>query len=322
MPNPPKLLDQVKQRLRYKHMSYRTEQAYVQWIKRFILFHDKRHPNAMGKREVEDYLTYLATECGVSISTHNQALSALLFLYKEVLHIELPWLTEVNRPTRAKRLPVVLSPQEITQIFKHLTGTHLLMAHMLYGTGMRLFELLSLRVKDIDFEQNQIIVRSGKGDKDRSAILPQSLISEIQQQLTHARRLFDLDRSLDKPGVFLPDAIERKYPNAGTSWPWFWFLPAPLESTEPRLKIVRRHHLHPQAIQRAFKSAVENAQIHKTATLHTLRHSFATHLLQSGTDIRTIQQLLGHSDVKTTMIYTHVLGRGGYGVISPLDKLL
>ena len=321
-PNPPKLLDELRQKLRYRHMSYRTEQAYVGWVRRFILFHNKRHPKEMGKPEIECYLTYLANNCGVSTSTHHQALSALLFLYKEVLAIDLPWLDEIHRPNRSKRLPVVLTAHEISSILTHLEGVHHLMVRLLYGTGLRLHEMLMLRVKDVDFEMNQLIVRSGKGDKDRVTILPQSLIAELQIQIAQARMVFDADRAAGRNGVMLPDAIERKYPNAGQEWAWFWLFPAQHESTEPREGIVRRHHTHPTAIQRAFKSAVMRASIAKPASLHTLRHSFATHLLQSGTDIRTIQSLLGHASVKTTMIYTHVISQGGYGVMSPLDRMM
>lgn len=320
--NPPKLLDQLRQRLRYKHMSYRTEQAYVGWVRRFILFHNKRHPQEMGKSDIECYLTYLANDCGVSASTHHQALSALLFLYKEVLGVALPWLDEVSRPNRSKRLPVVLSANEVLAVLAHLEGVHHLMVRLLYGTGLRLHEMLMLRIKDVDFEMNQLVVRSGKGDKDRITVLPKSLVAELQQQITQARAIFEQDRATQRNGVMLPDAIERKYPNAGQEWGWFWLFPAPNESTEPRAGVVRRHHMHHQAIQRAFKTAVARAQIAKPATLHTLRHSFATHLLQSGTDIRTIQSLLGHASVKTTMVYTHVISQGGFGVISPLDRLL
>ena len=319
---PPKLIDELRKKLRYKHMSYRTEQAYVGWVRRFILFHHKRHPREMGKPEIECYLTYLANDYGVSASTHHQALSALLFLYKEVLGIDLPWLDEIHRPNRTKRLPVVLTANEISSILSQLEGAHHLMVRLLYGTGLRLNEMLMLRIKDIDFDMNQLIVRSGKGDKDRVTVLPQSLVAELQQQIVRARMVFDADRAADRKGVMLPDAIERKYPNAGKEWAWFWLFPAQNESTEPREGIVRRHHTHPQAIQRAFKSSVLRAGISKPASLHTLRHSFATHLLQSGTDIRTIQSLLGHASVKTTMIYTHVIAQGGYGVISPLDRMM
>ena len=319
---PPKLTDELRKKLRYKHMSYRTEQAYVGWVRRFILFHHKRHPREMGKPEIECYLTYLANDYGVSASTHHQALSALLFLYKEVLGIDLPWLDEIHRPNRTKRLPVVLTANEISSILSQLEGAHHLMVRLLYGTGLRLHEMLMLRIKDIDFDMNQLIVRSGKGDKDRVTVLPKSLVAELQQQIVLARMVFDADRAAEHNGVMLPDAIERKYPNAGKEWAWFWLFPAQNESTEPREGIVRRHHTHPQAIQRAFKSSVLRAGISKPASLHTLRHSFATHLLQSGTDIGTIQSLLGHASVKTTMIYTHVISQGGFGVISPLDRIM
>lgn len=316
---PPKLLDLVRKRIRYKHMSYRTEQAYCGWIKRYVLFHHMQHPRNMGRVEVESYLSYLTNTRNVSQSTHHQALSALLFLYKEVLGIELPWLDELNRPTKPKRLPVVLTPSEIQSLFEHLSGIHLLMAKLLYGTGMRLSELLQLRIKDIDFELQEIVIRQGKGDKDRVTILPKSIQTELKQQISYAKQLFEKDRLENKNGVHLPDAIEKKYPKANISLAWFWVFPASNESTDPQTGIFRRHHVYAQGLQRAFKVAVQRANITKFATLHTLRHSFATQILRSGYDIRTVQELLGHADVKTTMIYTHVLNRGGLGVQSPLD---
>lgn len=317
---PPKLLDLVRQRIRYKHMSYRTEQAYCGWIKRYVIFHQMRHPRDMGRLEVESYLSHLVNEGNVSQSTHQQALSALLFLYKEVLGIELPWLEELNRPTKPKRLPVALTHQEVQSVFEHLSGIHLLMAKLLYGTGMRLTELLQLRIKDIDFELQEIVIRQGKGDKDRVTILPTSIQTELKQQIEQAKIIFKEDRLHNRAGVYLPNAIEKKYPKANVSLPWFWVFPAANESSDPRTKIVRRHHIYHQGLQRAFKEAVQRAAISKFATLHTLRHSFATQILRRGYDIRTVQELLGHADVKTTMIYTHVLNRGGLGVQSPLDS--
>jgi len=317
--SPPRLLDQVRQQCRYKHHSLATERAYTQWIKRYVLFHNKQHPSQLNAEHIKSYLAYLTNKCGVSKSTHKQALSALLFLYKEVLNIHFPELNEIHRPTIAKRLPVVLSVQEISLIFSHLDATTLFKCQLLYGTGMRLLELHQLRIKDIDFANNQIIVRAAKGDKDRITILPQKLITSLQTQIKLAQAIYQQDRKNNRLGVALPDALERKYPQYATQLGWFWLFPANHESTDPRSKIIRRHHQHEQALQRAFKKAVNQANIIKPATLHTLRHSFATHLLQNGQDIRTIQEILGHSNVQTTMIYTHVLNINKLGAISPLD---
>lgn len=319
--NPPKLLDLVREKIRYKHFSLRTEQSYCGWIKRYILFHNKRHPKDMGAIEVTAYLSYLTSRCGVSASTHSQALSALLFLYKDVLQQDLPWLDALHRPKKPARLPAVLTVSEIESLFAHLSGIHLFMAKMLYGTGMRLMELLSLRIKDIDLESFEITVRSGKGDKDRVTMLPLSLLNEIKAQITVAQSVFEKDRAEQRAGIYLPFALAKKYPNADKTFAWFWLFPARSESLDPQSGIVRRHHTHEQAIQRAIKNAVVQAKIDKPATTHTLRHSFATHTLQSGYDIRTVQELLGHSDVSTTMVYTHVLKRGGRGVESPLDRM-
>jgi integron integrase len=317
---PVKLLDQLRERIRYKHYSLRTEHAYVQWAKRFVLFHDKRHPRDMGAREVEAFLSHLANEGNVSASTHQQALSALLFLYKEVLGVELPWLDDISRPKKSKRLPVVLTVAESHKLLTQLEGTHELMARLLYGSGMRLLECVRLRVKDVDFERREILVREGKGNKDRVTMLPESLVMDLRAHLERVRGLWERDREAGREGVFMPQALEKKYPNGGKSWPWFWVFPSRSLSVDPRTGIERRHHAHEQALQRAIKRAVSNAGIAKPATTHSLRHSFATHLLQSGYDIRTVQELLGHSDVSTTMIYTHVLNKGGRGVKSPLDS--
>lgn len=317
---PVKLLDQLRERIRYKHYSLRTERAYVQWAKRFVLFHDKRHPRDMGAREVEAFLSHLANEGNVSASTHQQALSALLFLYKEVLGVELPWLDDISRPKKPKRLPVVLTVAESHKLLTQLEGTHELMARLLYGSGMRLLECVRLRVKDVDFERREILVREGKGNKDRVTMLPESLVMDLRAHLERVRGLWERDREAGREGVFMPQALEKKYPNGGKSWPWFWVFPSRSLSVDPRTGIERRHHAHEQALQRAIKRAVANAGIAKPATTHSLRHSFATHLLQSGYDIRTVQELLGHSDVSTTMIYTHVLNKGGRGVKSPLDS--
>lgn len=316
---PPKLLDQVRERLRLKHYSYRTEQSYVGWLRRFILFHGKRHPRELGAPEVTAFFTHLAVKSNVAAATQNQALSALLFLYKEVLGIELPWLDGIERAKRPKRLPVVLSRAEINRLLAQLDGTHALMARLMYGTGMRLMECARLRVKDLDFEAREIVVREGKGGKDRVTMLPDALASALQDHLRRVRTLHDADCERGIGGVYPPDALARKYPRAGMEWGWYWLFPARGLSTDPRSRVERRHHVHEQALQRAVKAAARAAGIAKPATTHSLRHSFATHLLESGYDIRTVQELLGHSDVSTTMIYTHVLNRGGRGVVSPLD---
>jgi integron integrase len=293
----------------------------VYWVRWFIRFHELKHPRDMGSAEVEAFLRYLATERKVSASTHNVALSALLYLYKEVLAIELPWMTEIGRPAKQRRIPVVLIPDEIRQILSHLDGSHLLLARLLYGTGMRITEALKLRVKDIEFDRLTIIVREGKGGKDRAVMLPQALVTGLKQQLVYSNALWTLDRNQQRNGVEVPFALDKKYPRAGASWAWHWVFPQDHLSIDPRSGIERRHHLYDQTFQRAFKRSVQAAGVAKPATPHTLRHSFATHVLQAGYDIRTVQELLGHSDVSTTMIYTHVLKVGGGGVKSPLDAL-
>jgi integron integrase len=318
----PRLLDQVRAQIRLRHYSIRTETQYVQWIKRFVLFHHKRHPREMGAAEVEAFLSHLAVEGHVASATQNQALSALLFLYRQVLGVELPWLDDVVRAKQPERLPVVLSRSEVQRVLERMDGVHGLLVRLLYGTGMRLMECLRLRVKDVDFVRREIMIRDGKGAKDRVTVLPQSLVTALQVQLATARELFDRDRAAMRPGVYLPHALERKYPNAGASWAWFWVFPAAGLSIDPRSGIERRHHAHEKSLQRAMKQATQDSGIAKPVSVHTLRHSFATHLLQSGYDIRTVQELLGHADVATTMIYTHVLNKGGRGVTSPLDALL
>lgn len=318
--HPPKLLDQLRERIRYRHYSLRTEQAYVHWVKRFIYFHGKRHPRDMGGPEVEAFLSHLANEGRVAVSTHQQALSAILFLYREVLGAELPWLARVERPKTPKRLPVVLTTSEVRRVLDHVEDrTHCLMARLLYGTGMRLMECVRLRVKDVDFARREIMVRAGKGDKDRVTMLPDSLAGDLQAHLDRVREVWQADRAAGRVGVELPEALARKYPNAPVEWGWFWVFPARGESTDPHTGVVRRHHVYEQNLQRAIKRAMLAASLAKPASTHSLRHSFATHLLQSGYDIRTVQELLGHSDVSTTMIYTHVLNKGGRGVVSPLD---
>jgi integron integrase len=317
---PPKLLDQVRDKIRVKHYSIRTETQYVQWIRRFILFHGKRHPKEMGAAEVEAFLTHLAVKGGVSASTQNQALSALLFLYREVLGIELPWLDDVVRAKKPQRLPSVLTRAEVTSVLECMDGVYGLMARLLYGTGMRLMEVCRLRVKDVDFGQREILIREGKGAKDRVTMLPDTLVQPLQAFLLKRRRLYEEDVGKDMAEVFLPDALARKYPNAANEWAWQYVFPSGSYSVDPRSGRERRHHIDEKLLQRAMKKAVGLSGITKLATPHTLRHSFATHLLQNGYDIRTVQELLGHSDVSTTMIYTHVLNKGGRGVVSPLDR--
>ncbi|CAB1369928.1 integron integrase [Denitratisoma oestradiolicum] len=317
----PRLLDEVRAALRVRHYSLRTERAYVGWIRRFILFHDKRHPAEMGETEVTAFLTHLAVEGNVAAATQHQALSSLLFLYREILKVDLPWLKEVVRAKKPQRLPAVLSRQEVQRLLALMEGTHGLMARLLYGTGMRLMEAVRLRVKDVDFARGEVLVRDGKGGKDRVTMLPQALVADLQAHLVKVRAIWEGDRAAGRPGVWMPDALEKKYPKAALEWGWFWVFPSRELSVDPRTGIERRHHTHETALQRAIKKCLGMAGIAKPASTHTLRHSFATHLLESGYDIRTVQELLGHSDVSTTMIYTHVLNRGGKGVVSPLDHL-
>lgn len=318
---PPKLLDQMRDRLRVKHYSIRTETSYLQWVKRFILFHGKRHPAEMGTVELEAFLTHLAVDGNVSASTQNQALSALLFLYKEVLVMDLPWLNNVARAKVPQRLPVVLTRTEVREVLVRMKGVYALMANLLYGSGMRLMECVRLRVKDVDFERGEILVRCGKGGKDRVTMLPASVKIGLQAHLAQRRALFEDDKRIGKVDVFMPNALARKYPNASTDWNWQYIFPSGSYSIDPRSGIERRHHIDEKLLQRAMKKAVQASGITKPATPHTLRHSFATHLLEAGYDIRTVQELLGHSDVSTTMIYTHVLNKGAKGVLSPLDQL-
>ncbi len=316
---PPRLLDQVRFRIRRKNYSIRTEKAYVAWIRRFILFHNKSHPANLGANEIESFLTHLAVDRNVAASTQNQAMSALLFLYREVLKMDLPWLADVERAKKPKHIPVVLSREEVKAVLAHLQGLPWLMASLLYGSGLRLMECIRLRVKDVDFGMNQIIVRDGKGKKDRVTILPEKLITPLSEQLDKAKIIHQQDLQRGFGSVYLPFALERKYPNASKSWGWQYVFPSARLSKDPRSDITRRHHVDEKVLQRAMQRAVRQAGIDKPASCHTLRHSFATHLLQAGYDIRTVQELLGHKDVSTTMIYTHVLNRGGRGVVSPLD---
>lgn len=320
-PSSPKLLDQVVSRLRVKHYSMRTEKSYVDWIKRFIWFHDKKHPKDMGAPEVEAFLSHLAVERNVSSSTQNQAKSALLFLYKEVLEINLPWLDNVTQAKVPKRIPVVMTKQEVQAVLTRLDGTVWLIASLLYGSGLRIMECLRLRVKDVDFSRREILVREGKGFKDRVTMLPSSLVEPLKTHLSKVQALHQQDLASGHGEVYMPMALDKKYPNAGKEWGWQYVFPSRNLSTDPRSGVVRRHHADEKAIQRQMKKAVLLAGITKPATPHTFRHSFATHLLEGGYDIRTVQELLGHSDVSTTMIYTHVLNKGGRGVASPLDHL-
>lgn len=318
----PRLLDQVRDRLRLKHYSLRTETAYVQWIKRFILFHDKRHPLEMGKDEVEAFLTSLAVERNVSAATQSQALSALLFLYKEVLQQSLPWLDNVTRVTRPPRLPTVLNQGEVKALIGAIDDTLLnLIVRLMYGTGMRVLECLRLRVKDVDFTRKEIVVREGKGNKDRITMLPEGLVEPLRAQITYARTMHQADLAEGGGAVWMPDALAIKYPRAASDFGWQYVFPAAGLSRDPRSGVVRRHHVDEKRVQRAVRKAAEKAEIFKSVSPHTLRHSFATHLLEGGYDIRTVQELLGHSDVSTTMIYTHVLNKGGRGVVSPLDRM-
>ncbi len=320
-PAKPKLLDQLRDRIRLKHYSRRTEDAYLDWAKRYILYHNKRHPQEMGKQEVEAFLTHLATERNVAAATQNQAKAALQFLYKEVLEIQLPWLDEVEQAKKPKRLPVVLTEKEVQALLAQVPQAYALLARLIYGTGMRLLEGLRLRVQDLDFERAELLIREGKGAKDRVTMLPQSLLKPLQEHLKQVRLLHEQDLQKGYGEVWLSESLARKYPHAGREWPWQYVFPSFRLSVDPRSGVTRRHHLDEKGLQRAIKQAAGDAGLTKNVTPHTLRHSFATHLLQAGYDIRTVQELLGHKDVQTTMIYTHVLNKGGMGVTSPLDRL-
>lgn len=314
-----KLLDQVRDCLRVKHYSYRTEQAYIDWIKRFIVFHDKRHPLEMGALEVAAFLTHLAVERTVAASTQNQALAALIFLYRDVLLQPLNAIEGIEHAKRPEKLPIVLTRGEVSALLDHLQGTSWLVASLLYGAGLRLMEALRLRVKDLDFSYQQIVVRDGKGAKDRVTVLPATLIEPLRKQLQKARELHQADLREGYGAVHLPYALAKKYSHAQREWRWQFVFPAPRRSLDPRSGGVRRHHLSEGVVQKAVKAAVADAGLLKPASCHTLRHSFATHLLEQGYDIRTIQELLGHKDLATTQIYTHVLNRGGRAVRSPLE---
>jgi integron integrase len=317
----PRLLDQVRARIRFKHYSIRTEQAYVDWIRRFIRFNRNRHPAELSSGDVEQFLTHLASVRRVAASTQNQAQSALLFLYREVLSRELPWLDGVVRSKTPSRLPVVLTRTEVVRVLAGMTGTHRVIGDLLYGTGMRIMEALRLRVKDVDFGRREILVRDGKGAKDRVTMLPERLFHALRKHLAEAKRVHRMDLDAGFGAACMPFALARKYPAAAHEWAWQYVFPAERRSIDLRTGMMRRHHISDQSFQRAMREALRASGVVKPATPHTLRHSFATHLLESGYDIRTVQELLGHSDVSTTMVYTHVLNRGGRGVASPLDRL-
>ncbi len=316
-----KLLDQVRDVCRRKHYSMRTEEAYVQWIRRFILFHGKRHPMEMGAVEITSFLTYLAVRRNVAASTQNQAFNALIFLYREVLKTDPGLIEGVERAKKPKRLPVVLSREEVQRVLGRMEGTAWLVTSLLYGAGLRLLDALRLRVQDIDFDKGDILVRDGKGGKDRHTMLPQSLVPHLQRQVERVALLHEEDLRAGYGEVWLPYALARKYPAAGREWRWQYVFPAEQCAVDPRSGVVRRHHFYEQTLRREVQRAIVKAGVHRNASCHTFRHSFATHLLEDGYDIRTVQELLGHKDVKTTMIYTHVLNRGGRGVKSPLDAL-
>ncbi len=316
-----RFLDGLREELRVRHYSLRTEDAYVDWVRRFILFHGKRHPREMGAPEVQAFLSHLAMARNVAPSTQNQAKAALLFLYRVVLGDRLPWMREIAQAKEHARLPVVLTPGEVRILFDQMEGTMALIARVLYGTGLRLMEGLRLRVKDLEFERREIIVREGKGGKDRVTMLPESLLVPLQRHLLKVRALHEQDLAEGFGEVWLPDALEVKSSTAARAWGWQWVFPSAQRAADPRSGAIRRHHIHPESVQKAVRIAGRAGELVKPVTPHVLRHSFATHLLAAGHDIRTVQELLGHKDVETTMIYTHVLNRGGLGVPSPLDIL-
>lgn len=320
-PKAPRLLDKVRDAIRRKHYSYRTEEAYLFWIRRFIFFNQKRHPKDLGKDEVTSFLNHLARDRGVAAATQNQALSALLFMYKEVFEQPLAWLDDLDRVKRPARVPTVLTTAEVQRLLAQLEGSKWLMASLVYGAGLRLRECLKLRVKDVDFDYSQVIVRDGKGGKDRITILPGGLAAPLQQHLVRVKALHEKDLAEGYGDVELPDALLRKYPKAAYELGWKFVFPSFKRSIDPRSGVIRRHHVYDDVLGRAVKQAARAAGIVKHVSCHTLRHSFATHLLENGYDIRTVQELLGHSSVETTMIYTHVMNKGGRGVKSPLDTM-
>lgn len=305
--------------LRLRRRSLSTEKTYLYWLRMFYGFLKRKSPSALTEADVKNFLSYLATDRKVAFSTQKQAFNALLFVFRHVLDIEISSLQEVVRARPNRKLPVVMSKDEVFRVFEHLHGINLLMAKVIYGCGLRIKECLRLRVQDIDFDRGLLTIRSGKGDKDRVTIFPESLKEEIREHLLEVRKSYEEDRAEELEGVWLPDALSRKYPNGGKQWNWYWLFPARAASVDPETRIVRRHHLHPTGLQKHFREAVKRAGIAKHVSVHTLRHSFATHLLENGYDIRTIQTLLGHSSIQTTMIYTHVAGKNIFGVKSPLD---
>jgi integron integrase len=316
-----RLLDQLRERIRYDHYSLRTEQAYVYWVRRFVRFSDLRHPRELGGPDVQRFLTHLATAEKVASSTHRQALAALLYLYRRVFGVELPWMAEIGRPRATAHVPVVLSRDEVARLLASIRQEHHLVASLLYGAGLRLQECLALRVKDIDFDRSVIAIYAGKGGKDRLVMLPAPLHVRLRTHLANVRILWAEDRARAMAGVEVPHALARKFPRVAESWAWFWVFPAGSLSVDPRSGTLRRPHQHPHALGRALARATREASITKRVTAHTLRHSFATHLLESGVDIRRIQELLGHSDLSTTMVYTHVLSSSAAGTQSPLESL-
>lgn len=321
MPGKPRLLDQVRLKIRMLHYSRRTEKTYVFWIRCFILHMGKRHPARMGAREVSDFLSWLATERNVAASTQNQALSSLLFLYKQVLGIDLPWMDDMIRAKRPVRLPTVLTEDETRRLLGQMQGFAWMMASLLYGAGLRQAECLNLRVKDVDFAYRQLFIRDAKGGKDRVTVLPEAVVQPLQAHLGRVRGIHNADLAGGHGEAWLPHALSRKYPRAGREWSWQFVFPSGKLSADPETGVIRRHHIYPDTLGRAVKRAARAASIMKPVSCHTLRHSFATHLLQSGTDIRTVQELLGHASVETTMVYTHVMNKGARGVRSPLDRV-
>ena len=317
-----KLLDQVREKLRLKHYSFRTEGTYTSWIKRFILFHGKRHPAEMGAREIEAFLSHLAVNRRVAASTQNQAFNAILFLYRHVLGIRIDDAINAVRAKRPKRLPTVMSREEVATLLEAMSGTSKLMCKLMYGSGLRTMECIRLRVKDLDFKINQILVRDGKGSKDRITVFPEQVKNELLGHLERVRMLHQADLAEGRGEVYLPFALDRKYPGASRQWGWQYVFPSETLSKDPRSGKIRRHHLYQTTLHRAVKKAVRLSGIHKPISCHAFRHSFATHLLEDGNDIRTVQELLGHQDVSTTLIYTHVLNSGGHGIISPLDSMI
>jgi integron integrase len=320
MPEGRGLFEVAREKIRTRHLALRTEQAYLHWMRRYVKFHGRRHPRDMGATEVEAFLTHLAVAAKVTASTQNQALQALLFLYRQVLNIDLPWLENVTRASRPKRIPVVLSTAEVRSVLAQLEGTSWLIANLLYGSGLRLMEAHRLRVKDLVLQRGELIVRDAKGGRDRVTVLPTAIIAPIREHLAKLFDRFARHRKLREPGVSLPTAIARKYPHAATEWDWQWVFPANSLCRDVYTGLPTRRHQHEKIVQRAVQAAVHKARILQPASCHTFRHCFATHLLEAGCDIRTVQELLGHADVKTTMIYTHVTGKGAMGVMSPLDR--